>query len=187
MAASAHKRKPLAPRAQRKTAASPGAPAGVLTADDVDAAFVVPVSAAATEPLSSGQGTETSGSALVGESGAGTAGSGTDLAGSSGGGLARPYPEAPTSSLRCPWPPDGEDLDGDSERVVVRVHVGAHGRMLSGEVVSSSSKLFSEAALSCARNVLFEPARDASGRAVPARSEPITVRFERWRMGISGR
>lgn len=114
-------------------------------------------------------------------------GAGTGGVGAGGSGLARAFPEAPTNNVRCSWPADGEDLDQDFERVTVRVRVDSSGRMTGFEVLTSPSKMFSEAAIECTRQIRFEPARDNQGRPITAKSEPITVRFERYRPGATWR
>jgi hypothetical protein len=59
--------------------------------------------------------------------------------------------------------------------------------LVSAEILSSPGELFSNAALACVHKVTFEPARDASGRSIAGFSRPVTVRFERWQLGVSGR
>ncbi len=67
------------------------------------------------------------------------------------------------------------------------MRVDDNGHVMGAEVLSSPSKMFSEAALACAREVTFEPARDQQGRPITALSAPLTIRFERYRPGVTWR
>jgi protein TonB len=85
----------------------------------------------------------------------------------------------PARSWRCPWPRQADALGIDEQVVVLRVAVEADGRISSAELVDDPGHGFGDAALVCAREATFEPARDSSGRPVSATSPPVRVRFTR--------
>ncbi len=118
------------------------------------------------------------GAGVVGGTGTGAAGSKQGVVGGTGTGTAVPV----TLSLkdwRCAWPEEAEYEDFDQQVVSLRVVVAEDGRVESAEIVKDPGFGFGRAARDCARRVRFNPAKDASGRAVRAASPPINVRFVR--------
>lgn len=79
----------------------------------------------------------------------------------------------------CPWPEDADDAAIDSQTTVVRVVVRADGRAESARAISGSEHGFGAAAVSCAMNHEYTPARDAAGVAIRRESSPIRIRFIR--------
>ena len=92
--------------------------------------------------------------------------------------LAQPV-SLPARNWQCPWPREAETLGIDEQMVVLRVVVGAQGRVSAAELIADPGHGFGEAALTCARNARFAPARDRSGQPYAATSPPIRVRFTR--------
>jgi len=85
----------------------------------------------------------------------------------------------PETEWSCPWPPEAEDLDVDDAAAVIRVVVRADGHVESATLVSDPGSGFGRAAIACALRTRFDPARDREGRAIPAPSPSIRVRFVR--------
>jgi protein TonB len=114
--------------------------------------------------------------------GGGAAGQGTASGGAAGidagNGRARPV-GLEESDWRCPWPDQAEAMDKNREDVLIRVVVSAEGHTLSTRVLRDPGHGFGEAALACARQTRFVPARDAAGAPFSAESPPIRVRFTR--------
>jgi protein TonB len=108
----------------------------------------------------------------------GAAGFGGVAAGGTASGRARPV-GLDESDWRCPWPDQAEAMDKNREDVVIRVVVGADGVTQSARLVRDPGHGFGAAALACARQSRFVPARDAAGAAIAAESPPIRVRFTR--------
>ena len=79
----------------------------------------------------------------------------------------------------CPWPVEADSAQIDAQTVVIRVRVRQAGGVDDVEVVSDPGTGFGAAAAACARQTLFEPARDASGAPIAAWSPPIRVHFFR--------
>jgi protein TonB len=79
----------------------------------------------------------------------------------------------------CPWPPEADSERIDEQIVVIRVVVDPDGSAESAEIVVEPGHGFGEAAVACALNTRFTPARDRAGNALRARSPPIRVRFTR--------
>jgi protein TonB len=82
-------------------------------------------------------------------------------------------------SWSCPWPPEADSERIDEQTVVIRVVVDPDGSVKSAEIVIEPGHGFGKAAVACAMNTRFTPARDRAGHAVRARSPPIRVRFTR--------
>jgi protein TonB len=124
-------------------------------------------------------GKGTGGSGVPGGTGTGAAvGSRQGVVGGTGTGTATPV----TLSLkdwRCAWPEEAEYEDFDQQLVSIRVVVAEDGRVEKADIVTDPGYGFGRAARDCARRVRFNPAKDASGRAVKAVSPPINVRFVR--------
>jgi len=128
--------------------------------------------------IAAGARTATGGSARPGSRGG--PGSGAEAGGGTGHGtdLRRPV-RLPARNWRCPWPPQANALHIDEQTVVLRVDVDARGRVQDAALLRDPGNGFGTAALRCARDARFTPARDAQGRPIPARSPPIRVRFTR--------
>ncbi len=85
----------------------------------------------------------------------------------------------PGGTWDCPWPDDARALRDRVQEVKLRAVVGVDGRATSVEILSDPGHGFGAAALRCAKSARFDPALDAQGRAIQARSPPIRVRFTR--------
>lgn len=83
------------------------------------------------------------------------------------------------SDWDCPWPAEADTLGIDEQTVVLRVTVRADGSVESAQPVSDPGSGFGAAALGCARQTRFEPARNRAGVPVRARSGPVRVHFTR--------
>jgi protein TonB len=79
----------------------------------------------------------------------------------------------------CPWPGEADAERIDEQTVVIRVVVDAAGNAESATVLSDPGHGFGTAAVSCAMQTRFTPARDPKGTPIRARSPPIRVRFTR--------
>jgi protein TonB len=112
----------------------------------------------------------------AGQPGAG--GSGRAAGGAAGNGRARSV-GLEESDWRCPWPDQAEAMDKNREDVVIRVVVSPDGHALSAHVLRDPGHGFGDAALACAKQTRFVPARDVTGGPIAAESPPIRVRFTR--------
>ena len=79
----------------------------------------------------------------------------------------------------CPWPPEADSERIDEQTVVIRVVVDPEGIVEAAELVVEPGHGFGKAAVACALDTRFTPARDRAGTAIRARSPPIRVRFTR--------
>jgi len=79
----------------------------------------------------------------------------------------------------CAWPKDADLRPIDEQTVVIYVVVAADGKPEAAEAVTDPGYGFASAAVSCALQTRFTPARDRTGKPVRARSPPIKVRFTR--------
>ncbi|MFT3928396.1 MAG: hypothetical protein QM778_38060 [Myxococcales bacterium] len=124
-------------------------------------------------------GRGTAGAGVPGGTGTGAVGSKQGVIG--GTGLVTPQPI--TLSLKewnCGWPEDAEYEDFDQQVVSLRVVVNADGRVEKADVLKDPGYGFGRAARDCALRLrAFVPAKDTSGRAIKAVSDPISVRFVR--------
>jgi protein TonB len=79
----------------------------------------------------------------------------------------------------CPWPREAEDQEIERQEVIIHVVVGADGRVETVSAVGDPGFGFAQAAMECAKETTFVPARDRDGR--PTRSAPtaVRVRFRR--------
>jgi protein TonB len=111
-------------------------------------------------------------------SGAGQPGAGGGGRVAAGNGRARSV-GLEESDWRCPWPDQAEAMDKNREDVVISVRVGADGHTLSADVLRDPGHGFGDAALACAKQTRFVPARDAAGLPIAAESPRIRVRFTR--------
>jgi protein TonB len=82
-------------------------------------------------------------------------------------------------SWACPWPPEADSERIDEQTVVIRVVVDPEGIVEATELVVEPGHGFGKAAVACAHDTRFTPARDRAGKPVRARSPPIRVRFTR--------
>jgi periplasmic protein TonB len=179
---------PPPPRARPPDRAPPEAPAPT----PAQAAEVVTREPAPDEPLDLTSFTVASGQAER-HAGGKTAANGTStgavtgavdprgVANGTGTGVDRSRPVRPRANRwdGCPWPAEAEALGIDEQAVTIRVVVTADGQVESVELVTDPGHGFGAQALSCARESPFDPALDAEGRAVRARSGPLRVRFTR--------
>lgn len=94
------------------------------------------------------------------------------------GSLARPV-TLPARNWDCSWPSEADNLGIDEQVVVIRATVTADGRPTSVSVLADPGHGFGEAALRCAREARFLPARDRKGVKHAATSPPVRVRFTR--------
>jgi TonB family protein len=102
--------------------------------------------------------------------------------------VAKPQPPTATSYAsprvaasgmgRCPFPPEADAAKIDDAAVVVEVEVAANGRASGVRVVSDPGHGFASAAVSCAMEAKYEPARDTAGTAVSAKTK-VRIHFER--------
>ncbi len=83
------------------------------------------------------------------------------------------------SAWNCPWPAEADAEQVNEQTVVLRVTVGADGRADHVDILSDSGFGFGTAARLCTLRTRFEPARDRTGRPIPAQSPPIRVHFYR--------
>ncbi len=79
----------------------------------------------------------------------------------------------------CPWPAEADAEQVNERTVILRVTVRPDGRAADVDVLSDPGLGFGPAARACALATRFEPARDADGGPVAARSGPIRVHFFR--------
>jgi len=92
--------------------------------------------------------------------------------------LARPVALA-AGTWVCPWPSEADAEQIDQQIVVIRVRVGADGTVDSAQLVADPGTGFGGAAMTCARQTRFEPARDADGDPIASWSPAIRVHFSR--------
>lgn len=85
----------------------------------------------------------------------------------------------PARAWSCPWPSQAQGLDLDEQTVLLRAVVGATGKASTVEILEEPGYGFGDAALNCAKQAKFEPARDSDGTAYEASSPKIRVRFRR--------
>jgi protein TonB len=95
-----------------------------------------------------------------------------------GADLARPVTLA-AGTWVCPWPPEADAEQIDEQTVVIRVRVRADGTVETAQVIADPGAGFGRAALTCARQTRFEPARGGDGTVVASWSPPIRVHFSR--------
>lgn len=79
----------------------------------------------------------------------------------------------------CPWPKSALALRQRAEEVVLQVVVRPNGTVVSAELLADPGNGFGETAIRCAKEMRFEPAHDATGRPILAKSPPIRVQFTR--------
>jgi periplasmic protein TonB len=79
----------------------------------------------------------------------------------------------------CPWPPEADAQQVDEQRVMLRVIVDAQGVAEAVTVLFDPGHGFGPAAVACAKQTRFTPARNRSGEPVRSTSPPIRVRFTR--------
>ena len=79
----------------------------------------------------------------------------------------------------CPWPPEADSEQIDEQTVILRVVVDASGTAEKATVLADPGHGFGPAAVACALQTRFVPARERSGETVRATSPPIRVRFTR--------
>lgn len=79
----------------------------------------------------------------------------------------------------CPWPAEADAEQIDEQTVVIRVRVRADGGVDAAELVADPGVGFGRAALACAKQTHFQPARDGTGALTVAWSSPIRVHFTR--------
>jgi periplasmic protein TonB len=77
----------------------------------------------------------------------------------------------------CAWPAEADALGIDEQAVSIRAVVRADGRMETAEIVSDPGNGFGAALVACARRHGFQPARDATGAPIRARSGVIRFTF----------
>lgn len=87
-------------------------------------------------------------------------------------------PVKPAGGWSCAWPREAESEALDTQSAVVRITVGADGRVESAAVEADPGFGFGRAALECARAMRYAPALDRSGSPIRATTS-IRVRF--WR------
>ena len=80
---------------------------------------------------------------------------------------------------RCPWPAEADADEIDEQSAIVRVEVGADGKVEAVSIVRDPGHGFGQAAARCAEKARFRAALDRGGKAVRAQSPPIRVRFVR--------
>jgi TonB family protein len=80
---------------------------------------------------------------------------------------------------QCPWPHAAELAEIDRQTVTLRVRVDAGGRVRGVTLIDDPGSGFGAAARTCAWLTRFSPALDREGKATPADSAPIRVRFTR--------
>jgi periplasmic protein TonB len=79
----------------------------------------------------------------------------------------------------CAWPAEADALGIDEQTVSIRAVVRSDGSMETAEIVSDPGNGFGAALLACARRHGFQPARDATGSPIRARSGVIRFTFTR--------
>jgi protein TonB len=79
----------------------------------------------------------------------------------------------------CPWPREADAERIDEQTVVIRVIVDADGNAESATVLSDPGHGFGRAAMRCAMQTRFTPARDPDGKPIRAQSPPIRITFTR--------
>lgn len=79
----------------------------------------------------------------------------------------------------CPWPEEADDAEIDEQLTVVRVVVRADGSAESARAISGTEHGFGRAAVDCAMEHRYVPARDRNGASIRAESAPVHVTFTR--------
>lgn len=79
----------------------------------------------------------------------------------------------------CPWPEEADDAEIDEQLTVVRVVVRADGTAESARAISGTEHGFGRAAVDCAMEHRYVPARDRDGASIRAESAPVHVTFTR--------
>jgi protein TonB len=102
-------------------------------------------------------------------------GRGTDT---SGVDRSRPASLAGGAHWDCPFPEEADERDLDGALVTLRVRVSERGALEDVIVARDPGDGFGREARRCARDKRWQPARDASGRAIAAESL-VNVRFSR--------
>jgi protein TonB len=80
---------------------------------------------------------------------------------------------------QCEWPATARTATIEEQAVVLRVRVRADGTVRSATLVTDPGFGFGEAALACARRMVFTPALGRDGTPVEADSPAIRVHFVR--------
>lgn len=79
---------------------------------------------------------------------------------------------------KCPWPSEAEAEEINEQVAMVRVVVRADGTVESATILKDPGRGFGKAAVACASQNRFVPARDRDGRPIRAQGT-IRVRFTR--------
>jgi hypothetical protein len=85
----------------------------------------------------------------------------------------------PDDDWGCAWPREASEAPIDEQVVPLRAMIGTDGRAESVDLESDPGLGFAAAARECVRRMRFEPARNASGRPIRAKSPLIHIRFTR--------
>src|SRR5690554_1915612 len=125
-----------------------------------------------------GSGTSAKGSGAGGSHGARGRGGRRGYGGESAEGNLSAQLAIANRRWRCPWPAAADRLAIHRESATIRVCVKADGALDSAEIRHDPGHGFGAAALSCAEQAKFTPARDLSGAPLDA-CATIRVRFER--------
>lgn len=125
-----------------------------------------------------GSGTSAQGSGAGGSHGARGRGGRRGYGGESADGNLSAQLAIANRRWRCPWPAAADRLAIHRESATIRVCVKADGALDSAEIRHDPGHGFGAAALSCAEQAKFTPARDLSGAPLDA-CATIRVRFER--------
>jgi protein TonB len=130
------------------------------------------------EPVAPGTKSKLEGTGSTGGSGTG------DPKGEPDGGGPPPGPDRsrPVGVPRnwiCRWPREAEDLAIDEQLVPIRVRVRADGTAASATLEQDPGNGFGTAAVACALQTRFTPARNRDGNPINSRPTLIRVRFTR--------
>lgn len=92
--------------------------------------------------------------------------------------LSRPPRLAGGAEWDCPFPPEADQLGIERAVVMLRIEVGADGRVRSVRATSDPGNGFAQEARRCAMDKPWEPGLDGAGNPIPA-TAVVSVNFER--------
>jgi protein TonB len=84
-----------------------------------------------------------------------------------------------STEWNCPWPQEADAEQVDEAYVTVEVAVNADGRPSQVAIVKDPGHGFARKARECAMSKTFTTALDREGKAIPGKTKPFRIHFER--------